>query len=112
MRVTLHWAQRFIDWFPHHSKLYIRGSRGADHAKANAQRKELFDDLVPFLDRLKLEAKKELAKELKNSLPHIITNTPHSCHTEEHCCSLHAAHRAAADKVEERLQTILDKVSP
>lgn len=113
MRVKIHWAQRFIDWFPHHTKLYIRGERNADHAKADALRKELFDALVPFLDRMRTdaraEARKELAQELARSLPHIITNTPHSCQTQEHCCALHAAHRAAANKVEERLQAIAEK---
>ena len=107
--VQLHWAERFINWYPFHSKLYVRGARGADQKKASALQKELFDNLVPFLDRLKNEARAELARELKVRLPHVITNTPHSCQTEEHCCALHAAHRSAADKVEELLQGIMDQ---
>jgi hypothetical protein len=106
MRVRLHWAERFINFYPSNTKLYVRGARGADHAKARKLEKELFDSLVPFLDKLKREARIELANELKRDLPHIIKNTPHSCQTEEHCCALHAAHRAAAEKVEERLEAV------
>jgi len=106
MKVQLHWAERFINWFPFHSKLYIRGERGADHEKARALTKELFDALVPFLDQLKSEARKELAKELSRDLEHIIRNTPHSCQTEEHCCALHAAHKSAAEAVIKRLEEV------
>ena len=108
--VKLHWAERFINWYPFNSKLYVRGARGADHKKARALEKELFDALVPFLDGLKkeaeAEARREVARELKRDLPHIIKNTPHSCQTEEHCCALHAAHRSAAEKVVEYLQKL------
>lgn len=47
---------------------------------------------------------------LRASLPTMIRNTPHSCQTEEHCCALHAAHKAAAEKVEEYIQKMIDKL--
>ena len=47
---------------------------------------------------------------LKRLLPVTIRNTPHSCQTEEHCCALHSAHRAAADKVEKAIQDEIDKL--
>jgi len=106
MNVQLHWAERFINWYPFNTKLYVRGAKGADHAKAGALTKELFDALVPFLDKLKSEARKELARELSRDLEHIIRNTPHSCQTEEHCCALHAAHRSAAEAVVKRLEAV------
>ena len=67
MRVQLHWAERFINFYPFNTKLYIRGARGADHAKARALEKELFDALVPFLDKLKFEARAEMKRELEQN---------------------------------------------
>jgi len=100
VNVKLHWAERFLNWFPFNTKLYIRGERGASQGKASELQRELFHALAPFLDELKkeaeLEGRKEYARELKRVLPGIVKNTPHSCQTEEHCCALHAAHRAAA----------------
>ena len=106
MKVQLHWAERFINWYPFNTQLYIRGAKGADHEKAFALTKQLFDALAPFLDQLKREARAELARQLQGSLDSIIRNTPHSCLTEEHCCALHAAHKAAAEKVVEHLKRI------
>lgn len=64
MRVTLHWAERFINFYPFNTKLYVRGARGADHTKARALERELFQALVPFLDRLRKEARAEMKAEL------------------------------------------------
>ena len=47
---------------------------------------------------------------LRNYLPTVIRNTPHSCQTEAHCCALHAAHGAAAEKVEQLLQVEIDRL--
>jgi hypothetical protein len=49
-------------------------------------------------------------RRLKNYLPSVIRNTPHSCMTEEHCCSLHAAHNEAAEKVEQIIQAEIEKL--
>lgn len=62
INVRLHWAERFINFYPRETKLYLRGARGADHAKAHALEKELFDALVPFLDKLRDEAIEDCAK--------------------------------------------------
>lgn len=59
MRVQYHWAERFINWYPFNTKLYLRGEKGADWDKAQKLEKELFDALVPFLDQLKKEAYQE-----------------------------------------------------
>ena len=108
MKVTLHWAERFLNWYPFNTKLYIRGARGASQGKAAELQSELFHALAPFLDKLKkeaeLEGRKEYARELKRYLPHLIQNTPHSCQTEEHCCALHAAHKSAAEAVVKYLE--------
>lgn len=56
MRVKLHWAERFMNWFPFHTNLYIRGQRGKGWKEQRALNKELFDQLAPFLDELKEEA--------------------------------------------------------
>ena len=54
--VKYHWAERFINWFPFNTKLYIRGERGKNRNETDRLYKELFDQLVPFLDKLKKEA--------------------------------------------------------
>jgi len=59
LTVKLHPAERFLNWFPRHTKLYIRGERGADWPKRNKLDKELFDALVPFLELLRHEARVE-----------------------------------------------------
>lgn len=51
-----------------------------------------------------------ILRQLKSQLPSVIRNTPHSCLTDEHCCALHTAHRAAAEKVEQLIQAQIDKV--
>ncbi len=55
MIVRKHWAERFIDWFPNNTKLYIRGERGKDWNETSALYKELFDQLAPFMDKLRAE---------------------------------------------------------
>jgi hypothetical protein len=59
LEVKLHPAERFLNWFPKHTKLYVRGERGADWPKRNKLDKELFDALVPFLEGLRHEARIE-----------------------------------------------------
>lgn len=46
MQVRTSWAERFMNYFPYHTKLYSR--RGKNGYKETVMRKELFDDLVPF----------------------------------------------------------------
>lgn len=54
--------------------------------------------------------KGDIIHALRRDLPHMIRNTPHSCQTREHCCALHAAHNDAAEKVEEYLDRVLEKI--
>lgn len=63
MQAKLHWAERFMNWFPAHTQLYIRGERGKSRREVQALRKELFDKLAPFLDRCRAEAKAEEREE-------------------------------------------------
>jgi len=67
MRVKVHWAETFLNWFPVHTKLYIRGERGKDWPQAEALRQELFHVLVPFFDRLRKEAYEEGFEAGRNS---------------------------------------------
>ena len=57
-----------------------------------------------------LEGERMDLRHLRVTLPATIRNTPHSCQTEEHCCALHAAHAAAAEKVIEVLEYTINKV--
>lgn len=52
IEIVKHPAERFIDWFPHNTKLYIRGERGKDGREVDALYQELFDQLVPFLEEV------------------------------------------------------------
>jgi hypothetical protein len=49
-------------------------------------------------------------RRLRTSAGSAIRNTPHSCQTDEHCCALHAAHGAAAEKVEALVQALIDEL--
>lgn len=62
------------------------------------------DALAKRLEKLRLRLKLAVT-----DIPSIIRNTPHSCQSHEHCCALHAAHRAAAAKAGQYLQDILDQ---
>lgn len=59
MNVKLHWAERFINWFPNNSKLYIRGEQGKGWNETQQLYSDLFKALAPFLDKLKAEAYQE-----------------------------------------------------
>lgn len=50
-RVEKHLAEKFIDWYPTNTKLYLRGERGADHKKMGELNRELFKALVAFFDK-------------------------------------------------------------
>lgn len=69
----------------------------------------LRDAIVGIVDGV-LEGERRDLKWLKQILPSAVRNTPHSCETEEHCCALHAAHKAAAEKVEQILQEMIEHV--
>jgi len=56
--VKLHWAERFLNWYPHNTRLYLRKKKGQEpHFQRDG--KELFDQLAPFLDKLKKECYQE-----------------------------------------------------
>ncbi len=59
MRVTHHWAERFINFFVHNTKLMIRGERGKSQAESSRLYSELGDALAPFFDGLRAEAIRE-----------------------------------------------------
>lgn len=71
MRVTLHWAERFINWFPHNTKLYVRRKNGTDCFQED---RELFSALAPFLDGLRAEAKAEGAAEERDAIASAFEN--------------------------------------
>ena len=52
----------------------------------------------------------KVLRKLQRDLPNAVRSTPHSCHTEEHCCSLHAAHKAAAEVIEKLIVDEIAKV--
>lgn len=55
LTVKLHWSERFINWYPHNTRLYLRKKKGQE-PHFSRDEKELFDQLTPFLDKLKEEA--------------------------------------------------------
>lgn len=61
--VRLSPGEKFLNWFPYNTKLYIRGERGADHAKANALYRELWEAVNPWLKDL---IEKEIEYRIKN----------------------------------------------
>ncbi len=52
MNIRLHPAEQFLNYFPRHTQLYVRGERGKSAAETDAIYRKLFHDLVPFFDRL------------------------------------------------------------
>lgn len=79
MEIKPHWAETFINWFPTHTDLYIRGERGANWHKARQLREKLFKALVPFFDRLRDEARSEPARPAFVTGSHVYgTPTKHS----------------------------------
>ena len=49
LTVKLHLAEKFINWFPSNTKLYLRGERGKDWATISKLYSELFQQLKIFL---------------------------------------------------------------
>lgn len=47
---------------------------------------------------------------LKSHLSSLVRHTAHSCVSDEHCCALHAAHKAAAEEVEKEIQKLIDEI--
>jgi len=70
--VKLSPGERFLNWYPKHTKLYLRGERGRDWAERRALDQELFDELNPFLCALLNEARRdECARVLKLVVQHM-----------------------------------------
>ncbi len=59
MRVTHHWAERFVNFFVHNTKLVIRGERGKSAEESNRLYAELGNALAPFFNSLRTEALRE-----------------------------------------------------
>jgi len=62
MKVKLSWAEKFINWFPKNTKLYLRGERGKTAQEADALYRELFMALLPFMEKLRLDAVEDCAQ--------------------------------------------------
>jgi len=58
--VKLSLAERFLNWYPKHTKLYIRGERGKDWETRRLLDQELVEALNPFLERLVQERVDEI----------------------------------------------------
>jgi len=57
-----------------------------------------------------LEGERRDLRSLSELLQALIINIPHTCHTDEHCCSLHQAHKRAADEVAQAVQAVVDLI--
>lgn len=51
LNVKLSLAERFLNWFPNNTKLYIRGQRGKDWNTQRALDEELAEQLREFFDK-------------------------------------------------------------
>jgi hypothetical protein len=69
LNVKLSWSERFINWFPYNTRLYIRKKKGVE-PNFSTDGKELFDQLAPFFDKLKEEARREGYEEAINIWEH------------------------------------------
>jgi hypothetical protein len=50
--VKLHPAEHLMNWLPRHTKLYIRGAKGASIEKLQELDKELHTSFIAFFDDL------------------------------------------------------------
>lgn len=92
------------------SALRSRGKlKGLNNSEMNAVEISLLSTVIDIVDGV-LEGERIDLRGLRNDLDHIIRNTPHSCQTQEHCCALHAAHKAAAEAAQQHVQSIIDKI--
>lgn len=57
--IKLHWAERFMNYMVHHTDLYERKTKANKNLDGISRDKRLFDQLVPFFDKLKQEAYQE-----------------------------------------------------
>ena len=82
MQVRLSWAERFINYYRYHTKLYAR--RGKNGYPDTLPDKALFNDLVPFFKPVeKLEAENERLRELLGGVLNAVEETGALC-VEEH----------------------------
>lgn len=54
--IKLHWAERFMNYMVHHTDLYERKTKANKNLDGIARDKRLFDQLVPFFNKLRDEA--------------------------------------------------------
>jgi len=67
--VKLSLAERFLNWYPSHTKLYIRGQQGKDWETQRVLDLELAKVLNPFLEKIVNERVEELVRNLVDNLP-------------------------------------------
>lgn len=68
IKVKKHIAERFMDWFPHHTNLYLEGTEDVDWKEASKLREELFHQLVSFFEGYKEEVVNEALGNLEKKL--------------------------------------------
>lgn len=63
IKIKKHWAERFIDFYPVHTNLTLKGSYNADWRKHLELNNELFHQLAPFFKDMRAEIKEETLNE-------------------------------------------------
>jgi len=56
VKVRLSWVERFLNFFPSGTKLYLRGERGKDEGARAKLYEELVEAMAPFFEKLREEA--------------------------------------------------------
>ena len=68
IKIKKHMAERFIDWYPFHTNLTLKGSYNADWRKHLELNNELFHQLVPFFEEMRKEIKNKAFEEAANHI--------------------------------------------
>lgn len=102
MNVKLHWAERFINWFPHHTDLYVRRKKRGEQRRILG--KDVVAALASFFDGLLAEAKAEGAAEAEAVLSR---NGFRRCDIAAcNCGSWHAGPNRRADALQAEVEML------